>query len=82
MQLAIRFENNSHSQAILEANIDRFEGQCKTILKLLKEGGRLTVRDMVLMGIGDPRRRIKDLRDNGIEIKDELKEKRFKEYYL
>lgn len=74
--------NNRQSEQILEDNVDHMEGQCRKILWMLQGGRRLTVRDMFLMGIGDPRRRIKDIRDKGIEIKDEILEGRFKVYYI
>lgn len=74
-------ENNKASEAILEANKDLFKSQCQRILIELQAGKGLTVRDMFLMGIGDPRARIRDLRRTWV-IKDELMEGRFKKYFL
>lgn len=84
-QLEIKFspQNNRESQQILDNNIQRFSKQCETVYEALKKGEILTVRDMILKyGIGDPRRRIADLRDAGIEVKDELIEGRFKKYFI
>lgn len=68
---------------ILDFNKDRINGQCLLVLDLLKSGKRLTVRDaMINYGIGDLRRRCADLRDKGIEVKSNLLDGRFKEYYL
>jgi hypothetical protein len=76
-------ENNRQSQTGLEANFIKLNNQCGKVLGLLKVGFRLTVRDAILShGIGDLRRRVKDLRDKGIDIKDEIKPGGFKEYFL
>ncbi len=76
-------ENNKFSQEILEDNSERLSNQCRTVLDLLKLGNRLTVRSaMIFHNIGDLRRRIKDLRDAGIDIKSKMIGKGFKEYYL
>jgi hypothetical protein len=88
MQLSIdytaRIENNKQSQAILEANKDRLNKQCQIVMDALKRGERLTTASALLQyGIGDLRRRVKDLRDyHSINIQSELKEGRFKEYFL
>lgn len=78
-------ENNTESQAMFEANEPRFRGQCKTIMEAFKRGERLTTATALMRyGIGDLRRRIKDLKDNyGVQgIVDEKKEKGFKEWHL
>lgn len=79
-----RQENNSESQTILEENKDRINKQCRLVLDLLQVGYRLTVRDALLFwGIGDLRRRVKDLRDfHGIDIKTETQKGGFKQYFL
>lgn len=65
-------ENNRESETILEDNYDRLNKQCVLVLSLLKQGYRLTVRDAIIdHGIGDLRRRIKDLKDFGIKIDSE-----------
>ena len=57
-------ENNAESQAIFDGNVDHFSKQCKLVYKLFKSGVRLTVYSaLVEYGIGDLRRRVKDLKD-------------------
>lgn len=78
-----RLENNQESQQILEANKDKINGQCEKVLKLLKEGHHLTVRDAIVYhNISSLPRRIKDLKEHGINIKDRLIDGRYKVYYL
>ena len=78
-----RLENNLESQAILEANKDRINKCCAKVLELLKEGHHLTVRDAIVYhNISSLPRRIKDLREHGIVIKDRLIDGRYKEYFL
>jgi hypothetical protein len=78
-----RRENNKESQAILEANKDRINKSCAKVLELLKEGHHLTVRDAIVYhDISSLPRRIKDLREHGIVIKDRLIDGRYKEYFL
>lgn len=76
-------ENNKESQTILEANRQRLTKQCQMVLDLLKSGIRLTVRDaMINYGIGDLRRRIADLKENGIEIQSKTMEGGFKIWWI
>ena len=80
-----RRENNQSSQNILEKNEIKFRGQCKTIMQAFFRGERLTTtRALLDYGIGDLRRRIKDLKDvygvMGLEYK--LLEGRYKEWFL
>ena len=86
MQTAINFhvENNSESQSIFNANTEHFSNQCRVVYEALKRGEKLTTSDaLIKYGIGDLRRRVKDLRDNyGIPVKSELLDSRFKKYYL
>jgi hypothetical protein len=64
IDFTLRTENNLESQRILYENKDKINGQCRIVLEALKRGERLTVRDAMLrLGIGDLRRRIKDLID-------------------
>jgi len=84
-QPIIHRENNLTSQGNFEANEPKFRGQCKIIMDAFKRGERLTTLSaMVNYGIGDLRRRIKDLKDNyNVKgIKDETKKGGFKEWHL
>ena len=81
------FENNRESQSHLEDRAEHFEGQCKTVLKLLRSGVRLSVYDAIVVhGISSLPRRIKDLRDGGIVIHDEWVyvdgKRSYKEYFI
>lgn len=77
-------ENNPESQSILRANKKTFSDQCKIVLQALQRGERLTTATaLIKYGIGDLRRRIKDLKDyHGVDIKTQLNEGRFKTYFL
>jgi hypothetical protein len=78
-----RLENNRESQAILDANKARLNNQCRIVLEALLRGERLTTATALLKyGVGDLRRRIADLIERGIEVKKELKQGRYKEYFL
>jgi hypothetical protein len=78
-----RRENNPESNMILKKSKDKINRQCRIVLEALQRGERLTVfTAMVKYGIGDMRRRAKDLRDNGFEIRDRLLPGNFKEYFL
>lgn len=78
-----RTENNLESNEILDANRERFNGQCKTLYDAFIRGEKLTTASALLKySIGDLRRRVKDLRDAGIEVEDELQENRFKIYFI
>lgn len=86
VQLDIDFsrrENNPGSQAILNGNKVHFSNQCQIVYNALLRGERLTTASaLIRYGIGDLRRRVKDLRDAGIDVKDELQESRFKIYFI
>ena len=92
MQLELHFlhskENNRESQFHLEDNCFHFEGQCLRVYELLKKGMRLSVIGAVNLSppIMSLPRRIKDLRDKGIDVKSEWViidgKKLFTEYYL
>lgn len=76
-------ENNRESEKILSANYDQLNKQCRLVLDLMMRGERLTVRDaMINHSIGDLRRRVKDLKELGFDIKSEMQENRFKIYFL
>lgn len=79
------YENNAESQLNFEEHEPKFRGQCKTIMEAFKRGERLTTKVALLeYGIGDLRRRIKDLKDNyGVEnIDEEKKSGGFKVWFL
>lgn len=87
-QLEIEFsvlvpQNNKFSEELLLANEKHLSKQCQTLYEAFLRGERLTTADGLLKyRIGDLRRRVKDLRDSGINVKDNLLSNRFKEYYL
>jgi hypothetical protein len=93
MQLALDFschrdENNHDSRRHLEENRDKFSRQCALVYSLLKSGVRLTMKSAINeYGIGDIRRRIKDLKDiSGVEVKDRWikvdNKTRYKEWWI
>ncbi|WP_339889790.1 helix-turn-helix domain-containing protein [uncultured Flavobacterium sp.] len=77
-------ENNIDSQKHFEENKERFSNQCKIVYEALLRGEKLTTtRALIEYGIGDLRRRIKDLKDQwNVPIKSEYVKGKFKEYYL
>jgi hypothetical protein len=77
-------ENNIESQRHFEANKERFSKQCRIVFEALLRGERLTTTSALInYGIGDLRRRIKDLKDTWkVDIKSDLRSDRFKEFYL
>jgi len=78
-----RKENNSESTQILRDNVKHFSRQCIVLKEAFERGERLTTVDALLKyKIGHLPRRIKDLRDAGVNIKDELLEGRYKKYFL
>ncbi len=79
-----RIENNAGSQQILENNKVRINHQCTIVLQALQRGERLTTAlALIKYGVGDLRRRCKDLKDiHHIKIKDRLVEGRYKEWFI
>ena len=78
-----KHENNSFSQSILEANYEAINGQCKKVYDLLKSGVRLTVRSaMIDYNISSLPRRVLDLKKKGVDIKTELINGRYVEYFI
>lgn len=76
-------ENNKYSQEILESRYEDFSDQCKTIYDLFKSGKKLTVKEaMNKHDIGDLRARVRDLRNAGVDVKDNMIGKGFKEYFM
>jgi hypothetical protein len=92
MQLALDFschrdENNHDSRRHLEENRQKFSDQCQKVYSLLLSGVRLTVLSaMTEYGISSLPRRILDLKESGIEIKDAWvktdSKERWKEYFI
>lgn len=75
MQLAIVWnpvhtqENNSASQANLNFRREDFNEQCWVVLKRMLDGEKITMKTGLDSGIGDIRRRAKDLIDGkGIPV--------------
>lgn len=93
-QLSINFnvvharENNAESQSTLELKRERFNKQCWNVLMRLLAGEKITNKTGLDTGIGDIRRRAKDLIDGyGIPIKREWalidgKKQEYKWYYI
>ena len=77
-------ENKISNQEHFERNKDKFSKQCKIVYEALLRGERLTTKKALLnYGIGDLRRRIKDLKDIwNVPVEDEYVEGKFKEYFL
>jgi len=64
-------ENNPASQQHLDERRQDFNEGCKRVYDALINGERLTVAGAMGTLSGDLRRRIKDLKDAGIQISDE-----------
>lgn len=77
-------ENNRESQKHFEHNKDKFSKQCKIVYEALLRGEKLTTTTALIQyGIGDLRRRVKDLKDIwGVPVESQFVDKKFKEYYL
>jgi hypothetical protein len=78
-------QNNRESQQILEDNSLKLGKQGKLVLKLLKEGEKLTVLGASLKyGVGDLRARIHGINKSGVvgKVKYTIMPGGFKEYYL
>jgi aminoglycoside N3'-acetyltransferase len=85
MQLPIDFntpQNTADNQMQYDAIKHRFGAQCQRLYEWLRSGKSITVKEaMNELNIGDPRARIRDLREV-MEIKDRLIEGRVKEYFI
>jgi hypothetical protein len=85
MQLPIDFntpQNTAENQMQYDAIKHRFGAQCQRLYEWLRSGKSITVKQaMNELNIGDPRARIRDLREV-MEIKDRLTQGRVKEYYI
>jgi len=89
MQIKLDFttrQNTPENQARYEYNKKDFGRQCTQIYEYLKSGRTLTVYEaMTMFAIGDPRARIRDLRNGGVNILDRETSNgrgRFKTYYI
>lgn len=77
-------ENKISNQEHFERNKEKFSNQCKIVYEALLRGERLTTTKALLnYGIGDLRRRCKDLRDMwNVPIESNYVDGRYKEYFL
>lgn len=78
------FENNKESNQLYKDNLKHFNNQCRIVLEQLLTGRKLTTLTAMQLGIGDLRRRVKDLIDiHNIPVKKEYRQgSRFKEFFL
>lgn len=74
-------ENNVESQKHLNKNRAAFNQKCQTVLDWLLEGQELKVLDCANKGIASLPRRIKDLKEKGIDISDKW-DSNIKVYYM
>jgi hypothetical protein len=83
-QPIVHHENNRESQLHFEANRDRFSAQCKIAFDAMMQGERLTTaKALIEYGIGDLRRRVKDLKDMwGVPVQSVIIHGKFKEYFI
>lgn len=77
-------ENKTSNQEHFERNKEKFSKQCRIVYEALLRGEKLTTTQALLnYGIGDLRRRIKDLKDIwNVAIDSQYVDGKFKEYYL
>jgi hypothetical protein len=83
-QPLVHRENNKESQALFEENKDRFSAQCRIAYDAMMQGERLTTaKALIEYGIGDLRRRVKDLKDMwGVPVQSVIVQGKFKEYFI
>lgn len=83
LEIPERRENNPDSQNILDSNREHFSNQCCLLLTAMLKGEKITTSSALLKySVGDARARIRDLIKAGVEITKELREDRFKVYYM
>ena len=76
-------ENNAFSESILFDQYERLSKNCRVLYDALKRGERLSgITIITRYGMTEYRRRIKDLRDAGVPIKEHKLENGCKEWYL
>jgi len=80
--ISLHPENNRESEEILLEQEPRLNDNCKKIYHALKAGRKLTGIDIINMGMTEYRRRIKDLKEKGIVIKEIKMPKGCKAWYL
>ena len=76
-------ENNSHSEAILLEQAPRLSNNCKILYEALLRGEKLTgINIMQKYNMIEYRRRMKDLKSAGIDIKETKLPNGCKQWYL
>ncbi len=76
-------ENNSHSESILFDQYERLSNNCKILYEALQRGEKLTGQSIVSKyGMLEYRRRIKDLKSAGVDIKETILFKGCKQWWL
>ncbi|UYW01767.1 helix-turn-helix domain-containing protein [Flavobacterium agricola] len=77
-------ENTIENQKHFDDNQPKFSNQCKIVYEALLRGEKLTTAyALIHYGIGDLRRRVKDLKDNfNVPVESRKLQGNFKEYYL
>lgn len=77
-------ENKIENQVQFEKNKKSLSKQCQIVYDAFLRGEKLTTSTaLIKYGVGDLRRRVKDLKDIwNIPVEDQYLEGRFKEYFL
>lgn len=77
-------ENTVINQVQFEKNKKQLSKQCQIVYDAFLRGEKLTTSTaLIKYGVGDLRRRVKDLKDIwNIPVEDQYLEGRFKEYFL
>lgn len=76
-------ENNRHSESILVDQYERLNNNCRRLYDALRAGGRWTGRRIVAeLDMMEYRRRIADLRDAGVVIKERTLPNGSKEWWI
>ena len=77
-------ENKVENQEHFNANQPKFSNQCKIVHDAFLRGEKLTTaKALIKYGIGDLRRRVKDLKDTwNIPVESRKIDGNFKEYFL
>lgn len=77
-------ENTTENQQHFDNNKLKFNRQCQLVYNLFKRGKVLTTKNALLeYGIGDLRRRVKDLKDkHNIPVQNRMIKGKYKEYYI
>lgn len=77
-------ENNKESQERYEANLKKFNRNCRIIFEQLLTGRKLTGMEVVKLGIMEYRKRFDDLKKvHNIPVQDDYVEgKQYKEWWL